>query len=321
MARLPSLDTLRIFSVAARHRSFTKAASELHLTQSAISHRVRALEEELGVSLFNRLARRLELTTAGDALARRVDHAVADIADAVAAVDAAINERQLRVAMAPAVASHWLFPRLPRFHASNPDIELQLIADPAVLDLRATRIDVAVRFGHGGYPGYTVTKLMPDSVSPVCSPGFIAEHGPVSTVEELLALPLLHDSSSEDDGSGADWRSWLDQLGRGDLSCHNGLRFNEAGLLIDAATLGLGVALGRASLVSELVANGSLVRPLRLTAPTAFAHYLVTLPEAARQPKTVAFCEWLQMEAGVSAPHRRGAAREPSMIALARPAA
>src|SRR5215467_1074608 len=182
MGRLPSLDTLRVFSIAARHMSFTKAADELHLTQSAISHRVRALEEELGVTLFDRLTRRLELTRAGQVLAQRVDRAVADITRTIADLDPGDNVRRLTVTVLPSVASRWLVPRLPRFHALHPDIELQLIADPRLLDLRAARIDIAIRFGRGTYPGYTVTELMPDRIFPVCSPRLIAQHGPVATI-------------------------------------------------------------------------------------------------------------------------------------------
>src|SRR5262250_554404 len=125
MGRLPSLDTLRVFSIAARHLSFTKAADELHLTQSAISHRVRALEEELGAPLFNRLTRRLELTRVGQALAQRVNHAVADIARAVAELNPTNHAMRLTVTMGPSVASRLLVPRLPQFLAQNPDIEFQ----------------------------------------------------------------------------------------------------------------------------------------------------------------------------------------------------
>jgi LysR family transcriptional regulator, glycine cleavage system transcriptional activator len=300
MPRLPSLDTLRIFAVAARHLSFTKAANELHLTQSAISHRIRSLEDELGVVLFNRLTRRLELTLVGQALARRIDRAVGDIARAVADLDEASDERRLSVTVLPSVAAYWLVPRLPRFHACNPGIELQVIADPSLRDLRSAGIDLALRFGRGAYPGYAATILMPDRVFPVCSPRLIAKHGPITSIETLLDLPLLHDSSTEGDGSGSDWRSWLNYLGRDDLNSDNGQRFSEAGLLIEAAVLGLGVALGRASLVSNLVANGTLICPLPLTAPTAFSYYLLALSEAATLPKIVRFREWLQAEAAAT---------------------
>src|SRR5260370_11451421 len=201
--RLPSLDTLRVFSIAARHMSFTRAADELHLTQSAISHRVRALEEELGVPLSDRLPRRLELTRAGQALAQGVDQAVADIARTIANLDLGDDARRLSVTLLPSVASRWLVPRLPRFQALHPDIELQLIADPRLLDVRAARIDLAICFGRGTYPGYAVTKLMPDLVFPVCSPRLLAERGPLDTVAALLDLPLLHDPATEGDGSGS----------------------------------------------------------------------------------------------------------------------
>src|SRR5215472_6563219 len=297
MGRLPSLDTLRVFSIAARHLSFTKAADELHLTQSAISHRVRALEEELGATLFDRLPRRLELTRAGQVLARGVDQAIADITRTIADLDIGDNARRLTVTVLPSLASRWLVPRLPRFHSLHPDIELQLIADPRLLDLRKGRIDLAIRFGRGTYPGYAVTKLMPDRVFPVCSPHFLAQRGPVDTVEALLDLPLLHDSATEGDGSGSDWRSWLSHIGGHDALGGEGQRFSEAGLLIDAAVLGLGVALARSSLVSDHLASGTLICPLRLSTPTAFAYYLVGLPDAATLPKITRFREWLQAEA------------------------
>ena len=297
MARLPSLETLRIFSVAARHLSFTKAADELHLTQSAVSHRVRALEEELGIVLFKRLMRRLELTRAGQVLAQRMDQAVADIAHTIAEFDTDGGAQHLTVTLLPSVAARWLVPRLPDFHAQNPDIQLQLVTDPRLLDLRGAQIDLAIRFGRGTYPGHAVTMLMSDFVFPVCSPQLIAQHGPVSTIEALLALPLLHDCATEGDGSGSDWLSWLNHHGHGDLACHDGQRFSEAGLLIDAAVLGLGVALARASLVSDHMVSGTLICPLRLSAPTAFAYYLVGLPDAASSPKIVRFRDWLQAQA------------------------
>ncbi|HWX83841.1 MAG TPA: transcriptional regulator GcvA [Xanthobacteraceae bacterium] len=298
MARLPSLETLRIFAVAARQLSFTKAADELHLTQSAISHRVRALEEELGVALFNRLTRRIELTRPGETLAQQVDKAVGDIVRAVADLKPSDGASRLTVTMGPSVASRLLVPRLQQFLAHNPDIELQLISDPRLIDLRAAGVDLAIRFGRGAYPGYAVTKLMPDFVFPVCSPEFVAQHGPVATVDTLLRLPLLHDSSAESDGSGSDWRSWLGHLGRHDADCcQEGQRFSDARLVIEAAVHGLGVALARASLVADHMASGALVCPLRRVAPTTFAYYLVGLSEAASLAKIVRFTRWLQAEA------------------------
>jgi LysR family glycine cleavage system transcriptional activator len=294
---LPPLDSLYVFSVAARHVSFTAAASELHRTQSAVSHRIKALEAEVGVQLFTRGARGLTLTAAGEALASQVSRAIIDMARAIAELGHAGASRQLRVTMLPSVASRWLMPRLPRFCEQHPDLEVQVIADPRILDMRTEGIDLAIRFGHGGYRDHVTMPLMPDRVLPVCSPQLLDTRGPVATLEALLDLPLLHDSSTEGDGSLSDWRSWLDQLGRPELPCQAGQRFSHAGLSIEAAVVGIGVALARLSLVADLLTQGVLISPLPLTTRTAYAYYLVALPEVAALPKTVLFSQWLHAEA------------------------
>ena len=147
MARTPSLDALRIFVVAARHLSFTQAAVELNLTQSAVSHRIRALEEELGIALFNRRTRQLELTAEGRALAHSIGRAIGEIDRSIADLSPPAAARPVRVTMLPSVASYWLIPRLARIRSVHPDLEIQVIADPRLLDLRAEQIDLAIRFG------------------------------------------------------------------------------------------------------------------------------------------------------------------------------
>jgi LysR family glycine cleavage system transcriptional activator len=300
MARTPSLDALRIFVVAARHLSFTEAASELNLTQSAVSHRIRGLEDELGLALFKRLTRRLELTPQGRALAHRLDHAIGAIDRSIVELARPENAGPLKVTMLPSVASHWLIPRLPRIRSLHPDLDVQVIADPRLLDLRAEGIDIAIRFGRAPYPGYAVTRLMGDCVFPVCAPELLEQYGPIESIDALLALPLLHDSATDADGSDSDWRTWLDRLGRPDAACHAGQHFSEAGMLIDAAVLGLGVALARASLVAGQITGGALVCPLKLAAPTAFAYYLLGLPEAVERPKIALFRSLLVAEAAAT---------------------
>jgi LysR family glycine cleavage system transcriptional activator len=296
MSRPLPFDSLYVFAVAARHCSFTAAAAELHRTQSAISHRIKSLERELGVTLFKRLPRRVELTAAGRALARRLDEAIRDITRTIAEFDPQAEHKRLRVATLPSVASRWLMPRLPRFFDLHPEIEVQVIADLKPLDLHAEGIDLAIRFGRGHYPDYKVSMLMRDRVLPVCAPKFAAERSAAS-IEALIAWPLLHDSGAEGDESLSDWRSWLDQLGRKDLSCQAGQRFSNADLSIGAAVLGLGVALGRLSLVADLLSSGILSCPLALATPTAFSYYIVVRPEAAQLPKCLRFSQWLRSEA------------------------
>ena len=300
MARIPSLDALRIFAVAARHMSFTEAAIELNLTQSAVSHRIRGLEEELRVALFKRLTRRLELTPQGRLLARRVDLAISEIDRGILELGQPEDAGPLKVTMLPSVASHWLLPRLPRIRWLHPDLDVKVIADSRLLDLRAEGIDLAIRFGRPPYPGYAQTRLMSDMMVPVCAPGLIEHSGPIASIDALLAMPLLHDSATQADGSDSDWAAWLNRLGRPDLACNTGQHFSEAGMLIDAAVLGLGVALARASLVADRITSGALVCPLQRPTSTAFTYYLLGLPEAVEQPKVALFRGLLMAEAAAT---------------------
>ena len=312
MPRTPSLDALRIFVVAVRHLSFTEAASELHLTQSAVSHRIRGLEEELGIRLFKRLARRLELTPQGRALAHRVDQAISEIDRSVVELSRPGDTGPLKVTVLPSVASHWLIPRLARIRSRHPGVDVQVIADPRLLDLRQEGIDLAIRFGRTPHPGYAGMRLMGDRVVPVCTPELLRQFAPVKSVDALLAMPLLHDSATNGDGSDSDWQAWLHHLGRSDAVCHAGQHFSEAGMLINAALLGLGVALARTSLVADHVASGALVCPLKLAAPTAYSYYLLSPSELADRPKIAMFRRLLVTEA---------AATEAFMHAIASPAA
>jgi LysR family glycine cleavage system transcriptional activator len=297
MPRTPSLDALRIFAVAARRLSFTEAAAELNLTQSAVSHRIRGLEEELGLNLFNRLTRRLELTPQGRALAQRVNRAIGEIDRSIIDLWNTESDSPLKVTMLPSVASHWLIPRLARIRQRHADVDVQVIADPRLLDLRAEGIDLAIRFGRAPHASYHATPLMGDRVIPVCTPDLLQQHGPVETVEALLAMPLLHDSATEGDGSGSDWQAWLASCGKPDLVCQAGQHFSEASMLINAAILGLGVALARVSLVADHIAGGALVCPLRMPAPTAFSYHLLGLPEHAERTKIATFRTLLVAEA------------------------
>jgi LysR family transcriptional regulator, glycine cleavage system transcriptional activator len=310
MPRTPSLDALRIFVVAASHLSFTDAANELNLTQSAISHRIRGLEEELRLALFTRHTRRLELTAQGRTLARKIGQAIGEIDRSIVELARPDDAGPLKVTMLPSFASHWLIPRLPRIRSRHPNLDVQVIADRRLFDLRAEGIDLAIRFCRAPQTGYTATRLMGDRVFPVCAPELLRQSGPITSVEALLALPLLHDSATDTDGSDSAWRSWLGHLGRPDLACHAGQRFSDAGMLIDAAALGLGVALGRASLVADRLASGALVCPLKLVTPTGFSYYLLGLPEAVEKPKIVLFRSLLVAEA---------AATEVAMLAIGVP--
>jgi LysR family glycine cleavage system transcriptional activator len=310
-SRLPSLDALRVFEVAARHASFTRAAEELHVTQAAISHRIHALEAELGATLFHRLTRRLELTAEGERLAQGVRAGLERIVRAVSDLDRRSDAGPLTVSMLPSFASRYLIPRLPRFHRAYPEIEVRVLADGDSVDLIADAgTDLAIRFGRGHYPGLAATLLMPDHVVPVCSPRLLEQYGPVDTVDELLDMPLLLDSAAERDDSGTGWKSWLAHIGAAvdDRRIEIGTRFSQAHLAIEAAVLGQGVALARTSLAGDDIASGRLVRPLRQSAPTAFKYFLVCRPEAAQWRKVACFSAWLIDEVKIAASQQAGVA-------------
>lgn len=312
MKRLPSLDSLRAFESAARHLSFTKAGEELHVTQSALSHRINALEDELGVKLFRRLTRKLELTPAGETLAAGVRRGLAEISRSVASIDRKTGIEPLAVSALPSFATRWLVPRLPRFRNICPDIEVRISADPALVNLKAGEADLAVRFGPGVYPGLHVVKLMGDSVFPVCGPRLLAERGAIDGPAQLADWPLLHDMPTEHDGSGSGWSHWLRHVGAGDLSGEEGLRFNEALLALEAAANGLGVALVRRSLIGDDLASGRLVRLLPHEAPTSFSYFFVCLPEAIDRPAVGAFCKWLIAEAASWSAEQAGLVQRPA---------
>jgi LysR family glycine cleavage system transcriptional activator len=300
-----------VFEAAARHASFTKAAEELHVTQAAVSHRILALEADLGVSLFRRLTRRLELTPDGERLAEGVREGIGRISRAVSELHRRSEGGSLAVSMLPSFASCWLVRRLPRFQYAHPGIEVLVMADDHPVDLLTEGgAEVAIRFGRGRYPGHSVTPLMSDSIGPVCTPLMLARHGVIETVDDLLDMPLLHDTVAERDESGTGWRSWLTHLGRAgeDQRLAVGPRFTQAHLAIEAALLGQGVALARTSLVRDDIAAGRLVRPIPHTAPTAYAYFLVCRPEAAQWSKVARFRGWLISEMRPAAGERVGAA-------------
>jgi LysR family glycine cleavage system transcriptional activator len=297
--RRPALEALRVFEAAARHASFTKAAAELCVSQAAVSQRILALEADLDVQLFRRLTRKIELTSDGERLARGVREGLARIAGAVSDLDQRSDVGPLAVSMLPSFASRWLVRRLPRFQYAHPNIEVLVMADEHPVDLLSDgAADVAIRFGLGHYPGLATSPLAPDGVGPVCTPLLVARYGVIETIDDMLDMPLLHDSSADRDASGTGWKSWLAHVGApsDDPRLMIGPRFSQAHLAIEGALLGHGVTLARTSLAGDDLAAGRLVRVLPQIAPSRFKYFLVCRPEAARQGKVIKFREWMKAE-------------------------
>lgn len=297
--RRPPLADLHAFEAAARHLSFTRAACELGVTQGAVSQRVRKLEESLGLALFERLTRALALTADGKILAEAVGGGIDRIDEGLAAVDRHRRPRAgttLTLSAAPGFACRWLLPRLVRFRARHPDIEVRIEAEDRLANFVSDGIDLAVRCGQGTYPGLSAELLMPDAVFPVWSPELAARSPAVVRPDDLFDHLLLHDSRTERDGGGGAWHDWFRSAGLRAQRL-DGPRFSNAHLAVEAAVSGLGVALGRATLVSNDLAAGRLLRPLRHAAPTTFSYYLVQRPAGFDNPPLAAFVAWLRNEA------------------------
>ncbi|UCI05956.1 LysR substrate-binding domain-containing protein [Mesorhizobium sp. B1-1-8] len=299
MRRLPQLESLRVFEAIARLGSFKRAGEELNVTASAISHRIADLEADLGISLFIRHVRRVELTMEGERLAAGVRRALLEIEATVAGVTR--HERtRLRVAATPSHAVRWLAPRLGRFREKNPKTEIDIVADLALVDLSQRTIDVALRFGGGLYSGVETEWLMADTIFPVASPGYLAAHPPVTDPHDVLRLSRILDITAENDGSGANWRQWfeanklpLDTIG-------DGMNLNGALLSLEAAASGLGVAIARKSLVENELRTGRLVRLLTMDVPTNWDHYALVLPTLSAWGPARSFIDWLKTESSAS---------------------
>lgn len=294
--RLPPLDTLRVFEAAARLKSFKEAGDELNVTSSAVSHRISALEEELDTVLFVRQVRKIEVTPEGERLAAGVRRALAEIRRAIASIDRRDGAR-LRISAIPSHVTRWLAPRLHRFQRVHPDIEIQIVADLALVDLKQRTIDVALRFGTGNYPEAITEKLMDDAVVLVASPRYVEENGPIEGPEGVLHLTRIIDTTSENDNSTVNWRSWFRYHKLADTEVSKGIRFNGSVLTLEAAASGLGIAVVRYTLAQDDLRSGRLERLPGCDAPTAWAHYALVLPELAEWPPVVAFLGWLREEA------------------------
>jgi LysR family glycine cleavage system transcriptional activator len=302
MARhLPPLSTLRSFEAAARLLSFSKAAEELHVTHGAVSRAIRHLEEHLGVELFKRKTRAVELTPTGITYAA----AVRDTLERLAAATALITDQQsqgvLNVSTVDSFASKWLIPRLYRFRQAHPDIDVRLATSEKLADFVNDGIDIAVRYGRGQYPGVTAELLMVEELVPVSSPKLLEGPHPLRSPADLKHFTLIHDDMP------VDWAMWLKMVGIEGIDAYRGPRFQSSVHAVQAAVQGEGVVLGRSALVADDLAAGRLIKPFTLSMPIDFAYYVVYPPQSAERPKIRAFRNWLFEEAAQAGPSEIGA--------------
>ena len=290
MSRLPSLNGLRAFEAAARHMSFTKAAEELNVTQTAISHQIKRLEEELGLKLFVRQNRTLALTADARDYLPGIRAAFQDLRLATERLKRKENANVLTVSTMTSFATKWLIPRLSKFQEINPSIDVRVTTSTALVDFARESVDVGIRYGRGKWGGLRADWLLADELFPVCSPALLKGTPPLRKPQDLEHHTLLYTAHDMED----DWRVWLTAAGLPpNLSRVPGITFDLQFMTVQAAIDGLGVAVGRTAIVENDIAKGRLVVPFEMSLPVDAGYYLVCPPQAADTPKIVAFRDWL----------------------------
>lgn len=297
---LPPLNALRVFAAAARRANFTRTAEDLGITQGAVSHQIRVLEDQLGLRLFHRQPRKTLLTHDGRHLAEALERAFGEIGAAIQRVKRAQDSNLLIVNALPGFAVKWLFPRLIRFDERHPEIDVQIHTNAQLPEFAAGEAHISLRYGLDDYPGLVAERLLDDEMFPVCSPALRDGEPPLHRPEDLRRHTLLHDDIPHIGGRRPGWRDWLRRAGLEGLDPEAGRRFGQSNITLQAAIEGRGVALGRSALVDIDLAQGSLVEPFGPRLQTGYGHFIVYPRELAENPRVQAFRAWLHEEAGLA---------------------
>lgn len=294
-----ALASLRFFEAVARLLSFTRAAAELSVTAGAVSHQIKYLEDSLGCKLFYRLPKQIQLTEEGQRLAVTAASALRDLDQKAAEVMAASrSSTDIRLRTGPSFALRWLVPRLSALRRREPRMSVRVIGAYGHVDPVHRNFDLAVEFRRDDLPGLQSEALMDEYLLPVCSPQYIAQHEFLKSPSDLDRCTLLHDGDAWEFASeDAEWRHWLDEVGAKDVRSNQGQFFTLSNMAIEAALVHQGVALGRASLVTELLAAGLLVAPFRNRVKSPCRYSLAYPREIADRPCMKAVMEWLREEA------------------------
>jgi DNA-binding transcriptional LysR family regulator len=299
------LDLLHTFEAAARHLSFTRAGEELALSQPAVTRQVQQLEQSLGAALFERRHRSLALTEAGRVMQRAVNDSLERLRDAAARVRAASPSRQVSITCTPGFASFWLIPRLSRFTAAHPEVDVRISATLNIVDLDRGNVDLAVRFvpiaaGRG-------PRLFEEAVQPMCAPSLLRDpKRPLKTPADLRHHTLLT-LDLKDAPLAVDWEPWLQLMGIDEMHMAHTMRFSVYVDAVAAAAAGHGIVIGRLPLLADMVREGKLVTLFRTPAASQRGYFITQAPQAARNPDAQAFIAWLQAEAAAGSPEKRRA--------------
>ncbi|ASL47697.1 Glycine cleavage system transcriptional activator [Burkholderia sp. AD24] len=290
--RLPPLPALRLFEAAGRHQSFKRAAAELHVTPSAVSHSIVGLEEALGVQLFVREPRGISLTATGVDYLSYVSEAFSLIAIGTQRLPNHRANRPIALSCAPTFASRWLLPRLAHFRAQWPNVNVSVDTSHRQVGFPVDGFDFAVRMSRSPVAGAAWTRLFGERLVPVCSPAYLANLRDAHGNLDLRRATLIHVNAASED-----WQAWLDATGSNDIETADGLRVDTIQLAFEAASMSLGVALGRRPLVDSDLASGALVEACAETITSDTAYWLVSAENAERRPELLDFRRWLVIEA------------------------
>jgi LysR family transcriptional regulator, glycine cleavage system transcriptional activator len=293
---------LRAFEAVARHLNFRAAGEEMALTQSAVSRQIQALEEEVGVSLFLRHTRAVELTAAGAQLLLAVSHALPRIDSAVRQIRQSAGRKSVSVTTFASFASMWLIPRLEQFQRDNPEIDIRIDATDTTLDLDMADVDLALRYGPVATMPPKAVRLFGEQLTPVASPWLLKGGAPVKKPADLAQYALIEAGDAHRTHlEWLTWRRWFDEQQLPRLQPKRWLYFNYAYQMVQAALTGQGVVLARMPMVAESLANGDLIEPLpRLRIDSPMAYWLIVGPRSANRPEIRAFCDWLLAQAKVT---------------------
>ena len=290
MRQLPPLTSLKAFEAAGRHLNVTRAAEELGVTQAAISHQIKGLEENLNMKLFRRVPKGLHLTRAGSRLLRSVTHALNDIREAIADITVDASE-PIEVRLPPTFAAKWLSPRLQSFREAHPDVELRINHSNSPVDFSREDIDIAVTYGDGAWPGVDVQPLLKLDFFPVCSPVYVRDASPLTDPVLLEQYNFLHDSSYDN------WEKWLALAGVKDVDARRGTVLDDTNVLIQAAIDGQGIAMCSNAFVSNHLRNGRLTRLFDVALESEQAYYVVCPQDRLRRSPVKAFQSWILSQA------------------------
>ena len=307
---------LKVFLAAARGLSFTQAGEELHITTGAVSQQIKLLEAWLGLKLFRRLPRRIELTDEGRRLLAAVDPAYAAVDQAIGRLRGGSLSGVVRLRALPSFLAIWLVPRLPRLMQRHPAIELQAEAEDSIRSLREGEFDLAIDLNDGTYPGFQSRVLIEETIFPVCAPSLLRGRPPLATPDDLDRYPLLHDVTAwRGSQPYAEWESYLAAIGASHVDVRRGYTFNRNHITIQAAIAGMGIAIARRTLTTDELASGLLVAPFAQSVPTGKRYCLVYSAGTLDDRRVAAVHDWIVEEAQEASAR----AEPPSLLPSARP--